>query len=171
MNVFDIIVCIIAVAAVINGWRRGFAVQVVGLAAIIIGIIVAVNTCALAGAKLGIDPRYASAVGFLVVFLAVAAVLLLLGRLIRRIFKFAGLGILDVLLGIVLSLLKVAIVLGILCTIFDKINEGAHFVPRETLDRSITYRPLCNMVSSVGLWGRIAADTTEKAVESTLEII
>ena len=169
MTIFDIAVFIIAVIAAINGWRRGFAVQALGLAAIVLGIFAAVKTGAEAGAKLGIDERYAAAAGFLAVFVCVTLVLMLVARFIRKIFKFAGLGMIDVLLGILLSLLKIALVLSILCTIFDKINDGAHFVPRSTLDKSLTYRPLCNVVSAFGMLGREAGGETEKIVRKTID--
>lgn len=171
MTVFDIVVGIIAVIAVINGWRRGFAVQAVGLAAIIIGIVVAVRTGAEAGARLGIDGRYAAVAGYLLVFLCVTVALMFIGRLVRKMFRFAGLGVVDVLLGILLSLLKVALVLGILCTIFDKINDGAQFVPRSSLDRSLTYRPLCRVVTTLGVLGGEMADGTTSVVEKTLDNI
>ena len=171
MTIFDIIVCIIVVAAVIDGWRRGFVVQAVGLAAIILGLVVASRTGAAAGARLGIDERYAAAAGFFIVFLCVAVVLMLLGRFMRKLFKFVGLGILDVLLGILLSLLKAALVLGILCTIFDKINDGAHFVSPATLDRSVTYRPLCRVVTTLGMLGSEMADGTTKVTEKALDTI
>lgn len=171
MTIFDITVCVIAVIAVIDGWRKGFAVQALGFIAIVLGLFVAAKTGAQAGAKLGFDSAYASAAGFLIVFVCVAGILLLLARLLRKMFKFAGLGMLDVLLGILLSLLKVALVLGILCTIFDKINNGTHFVPQSTLDRSVTYRPLCRTVETVGVLGREAGLQTEKAVEKTLDNI
>ena len=171
MTIFDIVVCVIAAVAVFNGWRRGFAVQAFGLFAIIVGLFVASRTGAEAGAKLGIESDYATAAGFLIVFLCVAGVLMLIGRLIRGVFRFAGLGMFDVLLGILLSLLKVALVLGILCTIFDKLNDGAHFVSRSTLDRSLTYRPLCRVVETLGMLGFEAGTGTEKIVEKTLDSI
>lgn len=171
MTIFDIVVCVIAAIAVFNGWRNGFAVQALGLAAIIIGLFVAARTGAEAGAKLGIDAGYATAAGFLIVFICVTGALLLLARLIRKLFRFAGLGMLDVLFGILLSLLKVALVLGILCSIFDKINNGAHFVPQSTLNRSVTYGPLCRTVETLGLLGREAGLQTEKIVEKTLDTI
>lgn len=171
MTIFDIAVLVIAAIAVINGWRRGFIVQAIGLAAILLGLFAAVGTGAEAGAKLGIDPRYATPAGFLIVFIGVTAVLLLLARLLRKLFRVAGLGILDVLLGILLSLLKVGLVLGILCTIFDRLNDGAHFIPQSSLDKSVTYRPLCNIVEACGVWGREAGLQTEKMVEKTLDAI
>lgn len=171
MTIFDIIVCIIAAIALFNGWRKGFAVQALGLIAIVLGVIAASATAAEAGAKLGVDHKYAAVVGFLIVFVCVTAVLLLLAHFIRKIFRFAGLGLVDVLLGIVLSLLKVALLLGVLCTIFDKLNDGAHFVPQSSLDKSITYGPLCRMVETFGVWGREAGDQTEKIVKKTLDTI
>lgn len=171
MTIFDIIVCVIAAIAVFNGWRKGFAVQALGLVAIVLGLIVASRMGAEAGAKLGIDSRYASVVGFLIVFLCVTLVLMLVARLFRKMFKFAGLGFIDVLLGIVLSVLKVALVLGILCTIFDKLNDGAQFVQQSTLDKSVTYRPLCRIIGACGVLGREASDQTEQIVKDALETI
>lgn len=171
MNIFDIVVFIIFLIAVFNGWRRGFAVQAFGLIAIILGLIAAARSGADVGAHLSIDPHYATICGFLIVFLCVVGVLLLAGRLLRRIFKFAGLGFFDVLLGIVLSVVKVALLLGVLCVIFDKFNAGAHIVPRESLESSITYRPLCNTVSALGGVGKSLGDGTEKVVGTTLDNI
>ena len=171
MAIFDIVVFVIAAIAVINGWRRGFVVQAFGLAAIILGIFVAIRTGAEAGAKLHIDPRYATAAGFLLIFVCVVGALLLIGHLIRKLFKTAGLGLFDVLFGIILSLIKVALVLGILCTIFDKLNDGAKFVPQSSLDRSITYRPLCNVIEVFGVWSKAAGDQTEKIVDKALDTI
>lgn len=165
MTIFDIAVFVIAAIAVVNGWRRGFAVQVFGLIAIALGLVAAVQTGAEAGARLGIDHRYATAVGFLLVFLCVAGVLLLVGHLLRKVFRFAGLGIMDVILGVMLSLLKVALLLGILCSIFDKINDGAQFVPQSSLDRSITYRPMCRLIDAFGVWGREAGQQVERTLD------
>ena len=171
MSIFDIIVCILAVISVITGWRKGFAVQAFGLAAFVLGVVTAAATGAAAGARLGIDPRYSTAAGFLIIFLCVVVAVLGLGRLIRRLFKIAGLGVMDIVLGILLSLLKTALVLGILCAVFDRINDAAGFVSQSTLNRSVTYRPLCRVVQACGVLGREAADTTEEIVNKTIHSI
>ena len=171
MVIFDIVMCIVAMAAVISGWRRGFIVQAFGLAAVIAGIAVAARTGAEAGMRLGIDPRYSALAGFFIVFVCAALVALLIGHIIRKIFRSAGFGILDILLGIFLSFVKVAIVAGIGCAVFDRINNVTEFVPRSTLDRSITYRPLCRLAENLGLLSLEALDGAAQAVDKGLDHI
>lgn len=169
MTLFDIFVFIIAGVAVFTGWRRGFAVQAFGLCAIVLGLIVAAKTGSFAGAKLGFDHQYATPAGFLIVFLLVSGVLLLIGFLMRKMLKSTGLGSMDVVLGILFSLLKAALILGIFCAIFDKFNDGAHFVPQQTLNKSLTYRPLCRTIEVLGVWGREAVDGGEAAVKEIFD--
>ena len=171
MTVFDIFVFIVAAIAVFTGWRRGFAVQAFNFFAIVLGLFVAATTGPVAGAKLGFDPSYAVPAGFLVIFLLVAGVLLLIGRFMRKMLRSIGLGSLDVLLGILVSLLKTALILGILCTVFDKFNDGAHFIDRSKLDKSVTYRPLCRTVEVLGVWGREVGTGTEEVVRDALDKI
>lgn len=170
MNLFDIFVCIIGVAAVVNGWRRGFAVQACGLAALVIGIFVAAKVGTRVGGALGVDERFASAAGFLAVFACVLAVMFIAGRIIRKIFDFVGIGVLDTLFGVIFSLLKSALILGILCSTFDKLNGGGRFISKRTLERSAVYRPLCDAVNACGVWGRTvggqAVESVEKAVQN-----
>jgi len=171
MNFFDIFVCIIGAVAVVNGWRRGFAVQACGLAALVIGIFVAAKVGTRVGDALGVDERFASAAGFLVVFACVLAAMLIAGRIIRKMFDFVGLGILDTLFGVIFSLLKSALILGILCSTFDKLNGDGRFVSKRMLGRSVTYRPLCNAVDACGVWGKAVGDEADKLVEKAVQNI
>lgn len=171
MNLFDIFVCIIGVAAAINGWRRGFAVQACGLVALVIGIFVAAKTGGRVGEALGVDAHFAAAAGFLVVFACVLVLMFLAGRIIRKMFDFVGLGVLDTLLGVLFSLLKAALILGILCATFDKLNGNGRFVSEQTLGRSITYRPLCKAVDACGVLGSAIGDGAEKIVDEAVKNI
>ena len=171
MTIFDIFVIAVAAIAVFTGWRRGFAVQAFNFFAIVLGLFVAASTGPLAGVKLGFDASYATPAGFLVVFLLVAGALLILGRFMRKMLRSIGLGPLDVLFGILVSLLKTALILGIMCTVFDKFNDGAHFIERSKLDKSVTYRPLCRTIEVLGVWGREIGTGTEEVVRDALDKI
>ncbi len=171
MNIFDIFVCIIAVIAVINGWRRGFAVQACGLAALIVGIFVAAKTGARVGAAMGVDERFAAAAGFLVVFACILVLMLIAGRIIRKMFDFVGLGILDTVFGVIFSLLKSALILGILCSAFDRLNGDGRFVSKRKLDSSIAYRPLCDAVEAFGIWGRAVGEEADRIADKAVRNI
>ena len=149
MNVFDIAVCIIAVVALVGGWRRGFVIQLCGLAAIGVGIWLAAKLGDSVGAWLHVEGRYAFAAGFLTVFVAVLILIAILGRLVKSLFDFVGLGIFDSLFGMLLSLLKAALVVGILCTAFNSLNGNGRFISRKSLGNSLFYYPLCDATESV----------------------
>lgn len=72
MNTIDLIVCLMLVLAVWNGWRQGFVMQVCSLAGIIAGIWVASRYGAEVGAWLKLDETISAAGGFVVVLLAVS---------------------------------------------------------------------------------------------------
>ena len=151
MIIFDIVVLALLVVSVISGLRRGLIVQAIGLVSIIIGVAVAVYTGASAGEALGIEAPYTEAAGFLCVFAAVTGCLVLAGWLLRKVFKIVGLGLLDSILGVVFSLLKLVLVLSVLCSVFNRINDGAKIIDPSTLDKSLAYRPLCDMANAIGI--------------------
>mgnify|MGYP001514390090 FL=1 len=100
MNTIDLIVCLMLVLAVWNGWRQGFVMQVCSLAGIIAGIWVASRYGAEVGAWLKLDETISAAGGFVVVLLAVVLLVAIAGRLVRKLCHFAGFGIADIVLGL-----------------------------------------------------------------------
>ena len=101
---------------------------------------------------LEIDPRYAKATGFLIIFAVVLIALAVLSRLVKNIFKFVGLGILDSLLGAMISVAKVTLIMGILCSAFDSLNAEGRFVEKSALDKTIFFRPLCRTMEVFDLF-------------------
>ena len=69
------------------------------------------------------------AAGFLIVFGLVLVALALLGRLMRGLFKFAGLGLFDQLGGAALGIVKVALLVSVLLGAYESIQ------PHPPLDR------------------------------------
>ena len=99
--------------AVWNGWRQGFVVQICSLAGIVAGIWIAARFGAQVGGWLRLDDEVAAAGGFVTVLVAVILVVAIAGRVVRKVFHFAGLGVADTLLGIAVSVLKYLLVLTI----------------------------------------------------------
>ena len=67
-----------------------------------------------AGALLHLDEEFAAAGGFLAVFVVVLIAVAIVGRLLRKVFHFAGFGIPDHLLGVAVSAAKTLLILGLL---------------------------------------------------------
>ena len=60
MNTIDLLVCLVLVLAVWNGWRQGFIVQIFSLAGIVAGIWLAARFGAEVGALLRLDEEVAA---------------------------------------------------------------------------------------------------------------
>ena len=142
MNTLDLIVCLVLALAVWNGWRQGFVVQICSLAGIVAGIWIAARFGAQVGGWLRLDDEVAAAGGFVTVLVAVILVVAIAGRVVRKVFHFAGLGVADTLLGIAVSVLKYLLVLSVLFSVFDTLNADYSLVGRRTIDRSKSYGPV-----------------------------
>jgi membrane protein required for colicin V production len=115
VNWLDIVLVIILGCSVVAGFRKGFARVGVGLAATLIGLILGLWFYGAAGAFLLPYVSYrglASFAGFCLVFGAVLLAGSLVGWLLAKLLKWAGLGWLDRLMGAVFGVLR-ALLIGI----------------------------------------------------------
>ena len=138
MNAVDLIVCLVLALAVWNGWRQGFILQVCSLAGIVAGIWLAAQFGTQAGEWLRLDPGFAAAGGFVAVLVAVILVVAI-----------AGFGIADTLLGIAVSVLKYLLVLSVLFSAFDDLNEDYTLAGPETIEKSKSYKPVMHLSEAV----------------------
>ena len=139
MNFFDILTLIALVWAVVSGWRSGFVSQLLGLLGIILGIVLSLRYGTAVGEMFGIDARFSVVAGFLITFVATLIVATLIARLIARVLSFIGLGWVNTLLGIVLSIVKGLIVLSMLYAAIFALNANLQFVEPQYFDSSISF--------------------------------
>lgn len=149
MNTLDLIVCLVLVLAVWNGWRQGFVVQICSLAGIVAGIWLAARFGAQVGEWMRLDADVAAAGGFVTVLVVVVLVVAIAARLVRKVFHFAGLGIADTVLGVAVSVLKYLLILSALFSAFDTLNEDYCLVGPETIEHSKSYKPVKRLSESI----------------------
>ena len=131
MNAVDLIVCLVLALAVWNGWRQGFILQV----------------CSLAGRGAGMwnAAQFGTeACGWGRLDAGCGA-----GRLVRKLSHFAGFGIADTLLGVAVSVLKYLLVLSVLFSAFDDLNEDYTLAGPETIEKSKSYKPVMHLSEAV----------------------
>lgn len=146
MNGIDIIAIAALAWAVFNGWRRGMIFQIGTLAGIILGFWVAGHYGAQVGHALRIPDEFAAAGGFALLLVGVMILVAIVSRLLRKAFSFAGLGTLDIVLGILFSCIKMLVILCAAFWIFQLLNGSEHrLVSGETLAASKLYRPILNI--------------------------
>lgn len=149
MNIFDLIVYIALAWAVFNGWRRGFLLQLLSLVAVVAALYLGVRFGAELGAMLNMEGTTAQIGGFIVIFFVALIAIAILGRLLRGIFKFAGLGLVDTLLGIIFSIAKVGLIVSVLFSWFAMLNHDYELASQQTIDSSKWFEPVAGAVDKL----------------------
>ena len=127
MNVFDIIVYLALAWALFNGWRRGFLLQMLSLVAVVAALYFAAQYGneleRLTGIEVGLP-------------ISVAAYLL------RAVFRFAGLGMADTLLGMLFSVAKVMLIVSVMFSWFASVNKSYEWVSKSKVEESRWFEPV-----------------------------
>ena len=142
MNVLDIIVYLAFAWAIFSGWRKGFLLQMLSLLAVVASLYMATQYGAEAGALLGIDGVAANVTGFIVIFLAGMLLIAIGGHMARAIFRFAGLGVADTILGILFSVVKMTLIVSIIFAWVATMNRDYSWIPKPTIEESRWFEPL-----------------------------
>ena len=153
MNILDIILLICFVPALVQGLRKGFISQVIAIISIIAGVWVSARFTASASTWLAQyiegSEQVLKVISFALIFIAVIAVLAILGRLLEGTVKLIMLGWLNRLLGMVLSLVKAGLIVGLVIMAFCSLNNTFSLVSEEVLNESVLFPPLKNMAYTV----------------------
>lgn len=144
MNFFDIVTFITIVWAVVSGWRSGFVSQLFSLAGVVAGAILSVKYGAAVGSMLGIDERFATVAGFLITFVGILIVATIVSKLLAKVISFIGLGWINTVLGIMLSVLKGLLILSLAFASIEAMNRELHFVESEYFDKAHTFHLVRN---------------------------
>jgi membrane protein required for colicin V production len=121
MNWLDILLAIILLLSMLGGLRKGFSREIIGLAAALIGLLLAAQFYRMAGQSLKQyipQESLSSVAGFLIIFFGVLIAGSILSSIVRKILQSAGLSTIDRLLGAGYgllrgSLLAMAIIVGL----------------------------------------------------------
>ena len=165
MNIFDIIVYIALAWAVYNGWRRGLLLQLLSLVALFAGMYFALQYGPQIGVMLGAEGLAAKLLGFAVIFFVALILITVLGHLVKRVFRFAGLGIFDTLLGILFSAVKVGLVVSVAFTCFESLNCDHQLASEQTVVESKWYKPVKGFVSVMTPYFEQVADQVDQVIK------
>ena len=136
MNVFDIIVYLALAWAVFNGWRRGFLLQMMSLVAVIAALYFAAQYGSELERILAINVGVEGVVGFIIIFVGALIITAIGGYVLRAVFRFAGLGVADILLGILFSW-------------FASVNKNYDWVSKQTVEESRWFKPISEVTDKL----------------------
>lgn len=153
MNILDAIILICLIPAVIQGIRKGFISQAISIVSVIAGIWASARFANIVATWVS---RYISSseqilkiVAFALILVAVFILLGLLGKVLESILNFALLGWVNKLLGVIFSLMKAFLILGLVILAFNSLNNSFGLVKPEVIADSVLYDPVKNLADTV----------------------
>jgi membrane protein required for colicin V production len=147
MNVIDIVLIIILIAAAIHGFIKGFFVEFASVAALVLGIWGAIEFSGIVrewlSDSLNWRPETIRLVAFILIFVVVVVIVHLIANLVEQFVKAIALGIFSRLAGAIFGVLKAAFLLSILMLIVAKIEEShTTIIPENAKKESRYYKPI-----------------------------
>lgn len=149
MNWLDLICLALLLWGVYRGITNGFIVQFVALAALVAGIWLSFKLGRGFGSTFGIHDPWAGPVGFVILFSLIVVGMAVVGRFTRGIFKIAGLGAADTILGVFFSVLKVWLILSISLYWLASLPLTQKVFTPQTTENSALYKPLTSTAHAV----------------------
>ena len=153
MNTVDLVFAILLLWAAYRGFTKGFIVQLATLAALLLGILGAVLfsdfTSGLIITKFDVSGQYLPILSFAVTFIVIVIAVHLLAKVLNKLIDAIALGIVNRLLGVLFSLLKTAFIVSIVLVLINKADNKYNFIPDETKDESLLYKPLSNFAPMI----------------------
>lgn len=153
MNYIDLVLGIILILAAVQGFRKGFIVELASLAALVLGIWGAIRfsdwTAGLISDTMNYHSKHLTTIAFIVTFIAIVVLIHVLGKVLDNAVRAVALGFLNRLAGIVFGVLKVAVILSIFLLLFDTIDENVHLLPSRQKTESKVYAPMKQLVPTL----------------------
>lgn len=146
MSFLDIVLGGLLVYSLFIGIKNGLFVEFASLFSLIIGIYLAIK-CSFFFSEIitklvSWSPKTIKITAFIIAFIAVIIGIQLLAKIVTGIMNFAFLGWINNLSGGIFRVLKTILILSVFLNLFEKINFNDTFAKKETLDKSLFYRPI-----------------------------
>ncbi|ASB49179.1 CvpA family protein [Alkalitalea saponilacus] len=144
MHIFDIIALIIILFFLFKGLKNGFIIELASLAALFLGIILAVMFSEVTATWLSdyITSRYVSILAFILVFTATVLGVHLVAKMIDKLVSAIALGWLNRLTGAAFGVVKAAILISIGILLFEATGLSEKYMTAENRENSLLYSHL-----------------------------
>ena len=153
MNYIDMFIIVLLIWAVFRGFTQGFIMQLTLLAALALGIFAALKLSGFTAEKLvdyisvSSESLYLISIGitFVLVFIGVN----LVGKLVEKMVEAVQLSFINRLFGVIFSLGKTVILLGILLAFINRIDLHTPLLPKYSREHSLFYKPFTTIATTI----------------------
>lgn len=150
MNYFDAIIAIPLVWGLINGFRKGFIVEISSLLALVLGLYGAVRFSFIAGQWINEHYQWSEKavqlVSFLITFSAIVILVHLMARAVHKLVKLAALGLVNRIAGALFGGLKYLLLVSGLLYLLMSADERYPFLGEETKNNSLLLEPVSEII-------------------------
>lgn len=154
MNIIDIVLLVIALIALIAGWRKGLINAIGGLLALLGGLLLArLYAGDLTPVLHNWWPEMTDSVVYIIAFVAVFIggnlVISLLAWLVEKIIKALFLGWVNRLCGALMSVLIATFMMSIVLNVINFADPHHKFIPEAQIEESILHGPVISVLPMV----------------------
>ncbi|SHF80406.1 membrane protein required for colicin V production [Flavobacterium fluvii] len=146
MSFLDIVLGSLLLFGLYKGIKNGLFVEIASLISLLLGIYIAVKfsilTAEILSSIVHWNPKTIQVTAFILTFILVVIGIYFLAKFLTGIADFAQLGWINKLGGGFFRILKTILIVSIFLNLFEKINFNNTFAKKETLDKSMFYRPI-----------------------------
>ena len=167
MNWIDIIVLIPLCWYAFRGFKNGFLMEIVSLAALFLGLFISYKFSDLISLWLT-GTTLAKPISFSLCFVLTIVLVNLLGRILKRALKPVLSEFLDKGLGVLFGILKVVLVAGVLFYFIDTVDKKEILIKHEVKEASVAYKHLSPVMSHVLEW-KEARDCEKEEAEKSIK--
>lgn len=146
MGFLDIILGGLLGYALYKGIKNGLFAEIASLVSLLAGIYFAIKFSSIIKGMLSgfisWNPHTVQVTAFVLTFIVVVVAIYLLGKFFTGIADFAHLGWINKIGGGFFRVLKTILIIGVVFSVFEKINYKNFIAKKETLNNSLFYNPI-----------------------------
>jgi len=146
MNYIDMFILVLVIYAVVRGITRGLILQLASLAALIVGIYLALKFSGLTTHFLirrwALDYEYLYIVSLVLTFALVFVLISIMGRWLDTVVKATPLSFVNKLAGAFFNVCKVMLITGVILLLIDRIDNRVSILPKNAREGSFFYKPV-----------------------------
>jgi len=149
----DIAIGILLIIGLYQGIKNGLFVEIASIISFILGVFIAIKFSYVVKSFLedfvNWNPQTVQITSFVITLILVVIGVHLLAKIFTKIANFAFLGCINKLAGGIFSVIKTALLIGIVLNLVQKINLDNQLISEEKQEKSLFYRPILDTTAFI----------------------
>jgi len=149
----DIAIGILLIIGLYQGIKNGLFVEIASIISFILGVFIAIKFSYVVKSFLedfvNWNPQTVQISSFVITLILVVIGVHLLAKIFTKIANFAFLGWINKLAGGIFSVIKTALLIGIVLNLVQKINLDNQLISEEKQEKSLFYRPILDTTAFI----------------------